>query len=146
MLCPKCNHIDSKVIDSRPEKEGRFIRRRRECESCSFRFSTMEKIVLGNFLVVKSDEKKEDFSLEKLTKSILLACGKRPVSENQIREMVRGLAEKWMARSEVSSKEIGETVMNLLKEIDHIAYIRFASVYRRFKDVEEFKQEISQLL
>lgn len=145
MLCPKCRNDDTKVIDSRPEREGRSIRRRRECEKCGFRFSTTERVFMGNLSVRKSDGMREKFSPEKLEHSISMACGKRPISKDQIREIVRELTENWVSKSEISSKEIGEAVMKALKNLDHVAYIRFASVYRQFKDVEEFKEEISGL-
>lgn len=146
MQCPRCHHSDTKVIDSRPEREGRSIRRRRECEKCEFRFSTLERVVTGNLIVRKRDDETESFSAEKLEKSIRVACGKRPISRDQIREMVSELSENWAGQQEVQSSEIGESVMSSLKKLDHIAYIRFASVYRKFKDVEEFKKEISELL
>lgn len=146
MQCPRCHHSDTKVIDSRPEREGRSIRRRRECEKCEFRFSTLERVVTGNLIVRKRDDETESFSAEKLEKSIRVACGKRPISRDQIREIVSELSENWAGQQEVQSSEIGESVMSSLKKLDHIAYIRFASVYRKFKDVEEFKKEISELL
>ncbi|QQS59027.1 transcriptional repressor NrdR [Candidatus Peregrinibacteria bacterium] len=146
MQCPRCHHSETKVIDSRPEREGRSIRRRRECEKCEFRFSTLERVITGNLIIKKRDGETEAFSAEKLEKSIRVACGKRPISRDQIREMVNELSENWAGQNEVQSSEIGEAVMNVLKKIDHIAYIRFASVYRKFKDVEEFKKEISELL
>lgn len=146
MLCPKCHHQDTRVIDSRPEREGRTIRRRRECDKCGFRFSTVERISMGGLLVRKKDNETEKFSAEKLEQSISVACGKRPISKDQIREVVQELSENWTSKSEVTSSDIGEAVMDALKKIDHVAYIRFASVYRRFKDVDEFKKEIAGLL
>ncbi len=145
MLCPKCHHSDTKVIDSRPEREGRAIRRRRECDKCGFRFSTTERISTGNLLVKKSSGITEKYSSEKLAQSISVACGKRPISKDQIKEVVRELSEDWAGQPEITSKEIGLRVMEALKKLDQIAYIRFASVYRKFKDVDEFKQEISGL-
>ena len=145
MLCPKCHHTDTKVIDSRPEREGRSIRRRRECEQCNFRFSTVERVSTGNLMVIKRDGTEEKFSPEKLEASILVACGKRPISRDRVREIVSDLAETWSGQSEVSSEEIGNAVMRQLKKLDHIAYIRFASVYRQFKDIDEFKKEITGL-
>ncbi len=145
MLCPKCHHPETKVVDSRPEREGRSIRRRRVCENCEFRFSTSERLITGNFMVKKRDGALEPFSAEKLENSIRVACGKRPVSGEQIAEMVRELSENWASQQEVESEAIGKAVMEALKEIDHVAFIRFASVYRQFKDVDEFKREISGL-
>lgn len=145
MQCPKCHHSETKVIDSRPEREGRSIRRRRECEKCGFRFSTVERVSTGNLIVIKRDGTEEKFSPEKLEASILVACGKRPISRDRIREIVSDLTEAWASHSELSSQEIGEAVMEELKKLDQIAYIRFASVYRKFKDIEEFKKEITGL-
>ncbi len=145
MICPKCHHPDTKVIDSRPEREGRSIRRRRECEKCNFRFSTVEKVSTGNLIVIKRDGTEEKFSPEKLEASIMIACGKRPISRDRVREVVSDLSETWASHNEVSSEEIGATVMAALKDLDHIAYIRFASVYRQFKDIDEFKREITGL-
>ncbi len=145
MLCPKCHHTDTKVIDSRPEREGRSIRRRRECEQCGFRFSTVERISTGSLLVIKRDGTEEKFSPEKLEASIMVACGKRPISRDRVREIVSDLAEAWASHSEIGSEEIGSAVMEALKNLDHIAYIRFASVYRQFKDIDEFKKEITGL-
>lgn len=146
MKCPKCRNSDTKVVDSRPEREGRSVRRRRECETCGFRFSTMERVIAGNLMVKKRDGLTENFSPEKLEESIAVACGKRPISRDQIKEIVRELTEEWAGESEISSDMIGEGIMEALKKLDHVAYIRFASVYRKFKDVDEFKQEISGLL
>jgi transcriptional repressor NrdR len=101
---------------------------------------------MGGLLVRKKNKETEKFSPEKLEQSISVACGKRPISQDQIREVVQELSENWASKSEVTSSEIGEAVMDALKEIDHVAYIRFASVYRRFKDVDEFKKEIAGLL
>lgn len=146
MQCPKCHHEDTKVIDSRPEREGRSIRRRRECEKCGFRFSTIERIATGNLLVIKRNGEREKFSPEKLEESILVACGKRPISRDAVREMVNDLMENWASLNEISSTKIGETVMEALKKIDHVAYIRFASVYREFKDIGEFEEEVANLM
>ena len=145
MYCPNCHHSDTRVIDSRPEREGRSIRRRRECEKCQFRFNTAERVTGGNLQVVKNDGRKEQFDFDKLHQSIAIACGKRPISRQQISDIVREVYESMFSKHEVSSKVIGEKVMTLLKELDQIAYIRFASVYRRFKDVEDFKEEVSKL-
>ncbi len=145
MICPKCHHPDTKVVDSRPEREGRSIRRRRECEKCNFRFSTVERVSTGNLMVIKRDGTEEKFSPEKLEASIMIACGKRPISRDRVREVVSDLAEGWASHTEISSEEIGATVMAALKDLDHIAYIRFASVYRQFKDIDEFKKEITGL-
>lgn len=147
MRCPKCKHDDTKVIDSRETLEGVSIRRRRECEKCGMRFTTFEQIETANFLVVKKDDSREPYLREKIEKGIWKACEKRPVSEEKIRTMLDSLETKWMAiGKEVPSKIIGEDVMESLKTLDEVAYIRFASVYRHFKDLESFKKELQKLL
>lgn len=147
MRCPKCKRPDTNVIDSRLAEEGRAIRRRRECDRCGTRFTTFERMEMSNLLVQKKDGSLEPYSREKLERGIWIACGKRPVSEVQVENGVMKLEEKWRANKKtVSSATIGEDVVKMLKKLDHIAYIRFASVYRSFKDVDEFKQELSKLL
>lgn len=147
MRCPKCPNDDTKVIDSRDVTDGRAIRRRRECESCGFRFTTFEQIETTSFLVIKKDNSRESYSREKVKQGIWKACEKRPVTEAQINEMLDTLETHWIALGkEVPSKIIGEGVMEALKMLDEVAYIRFASVYRHFKDLESFKQELSKLL
>ena len=135
------------MIDSRTAEEGRGIRRRRECDKCGSRFTTFERLEVGNLLVQKKDGSLEPYSREKLERGIWIACGKRPVSENQVDRMIVKLEEKWRSnKKSISSQTIGEDVVKMLKKLDHIAYIRFASVYRSFKDVDEFKEELSKLL
>lgn len=147
MKCPKCKSDDTKVVDSRETTEGNAIRRRRECEKCEFRFTTFEQIETANFLVEKKGGVRESYSREKVEKGIWKACEKRPVTEEQISKMIDELETKWMAiGKEVPSKTIGEDVMNALKDLDEVAYIRFASVYRQFKDLESFKRELAKLL
>ena len=147
MKCPKCKSDDTKVVDSRESTEGNAIRRRRECEKCEFRFTTFEQIETTNFLIAKKGGVREPYSREKVEKGIWRACEKRQVTEEQIRTMIDALETRWMAiGKEVPSKTIGEDVMAGLKEIDEVAYIRFASVYRQFKDLESFKQELDKLL
>ncbi|MBU0981685.1 transcriptional regulator NrdR [Patescibacteria group bacterium] len=147
MICPKCKHNDTRVIDSRDANEGRSIRRRRECEKCSQRFTTFEKPETTNFLVVKKDSSREAYDREKVERGIWRACEKRPVTEQKISDMLNKLEEVWSSRGkEVPADIIGRDVMHALKNIDEVSYIRFASVYRQFKDVESFKKELQKLL
>ncbi|MFH1012777.1 MAG: transcriptional regulator NrdR [Candidatus Peregrinibacteria bacterium] len=147
MRCIKCKNTDTKVVDSREAEQGKTIRRRRECEKCGSRFTTFERMEIGSLLVKKKDGSLEPYSREKLEHGIWIACGKRPVTEIQVDKMVAKLEEKWRANKKtISSQTIGEDLMRELKKLDHIAYIRFASVYRSFKDVDEFKEELGKLL
>ncbi|MBI5411910.1 transcriptional repressor NrdR [Candidatus Peregrinibacteria bacterium] len=147
MQCPKCKNLDTKVIDSRLTEQGRVIRRRRECDQCGRRFTTFERAEMASLMVKKKDATFEPYNRSKLESGIWIACGKRPVTQNQIDDMISGLEERWSANKKmISSQTIGEDVMKALKALDHIAYIRFASVYRQFKDVEEFKEELGKLL
>ena len=148
MRCPFCDYEDSKVIDSRPSEEGRAIRRRRECEKCGKRFTTYEKVEASIIMVIKKDGSREAFDRNKLMNSIVKACDKRSVSMSEIERVVdeieRGLNN--MLEKEISSSFIGELVMDKLKELDEVAYVRFASVYRQFTDVNTFIQEIEELV
>lgn len=148
MKCPFCETPDTKVIDSRPTDEGQAIRRRRECVKCGKRFTTYEKVEEMLFMVVKSDGRRESFDRNKILNSIIRACDKRSVSLEQMEAVVndieRGLNN--MMEKEISSKFIGEVVMDHLKELDEVAYVRFASVYRQFKDVNTFIAEVEKLL
>ena len=148
MRCPSCGHIEDRVIDSRSTKEGRAIRRRRECIGCGNRFTTYEYVENASVAVVKSDAKREPFSREKVISGISRACEKRPISLNQIEEIVDRIETEIqrMAPGEVQSKAIGELVMEELQQLDQVAYVRFASVYRHFKDVNEFLDEIHGLV
>lgn len=147
MRCPKCKYDDTKVVDSRETTDGSEIRRRRECEKCDFRFTTFEQIETANFLVIKKDGSREPYSRDKVQKGIWKACEKRQVTQEQVSGIIDRLEAKWMAMGkEVSSQEIGEGVMEELKNLDEVAYIRFASVYRHFKDLESFKKELAKLL
>lgn len=136
---------DSKVIDSRITDNGKAIRRRRECLETGERFTTFERIQAANLLIEKKDGTTEPYDREKLEKGIMIACGKRPVSLEKIHERLNELEEAWGQKKSVKTHEIGEAVVKMLKEIDDIAYIRFASVYKRFKDVETFKKEFEQI-
>ncbi|PIR49792.1 transcriptional regulator NrdR [Candidatus Peregrinibacteria bacterium CG10_big_fil_rev_8_21_14_0_10_54_7] len=146
MHCPHCKCQDTSVIDSRLAEEGRAVRRRRECPKCFHRFTTFERQELSSLIIVKRDGTREPYSRTKLERGIWLACTKRPVSQNQIDDLLNKLEEKWCAnKKEVASSTIGTDVMRALRKLDKVAYIRFASVHREFKDVEEFKEEMNKL-
>ncbi|MEA3304416.1 MAG: transcriptional regulator NrdR [Patescibacteria group bacterium] len=146
MFCPRCKNAETRVVDSRVTDAGNSVRRRRECEKCSHRFTTFERPEVASFLVVKRDNTRESYDRDKLEKGIWISCGKRPVSPIQISEMLNNLEEKWSAnKREISSSRIGGDVMNELKKIDDIAYVRFASVYKSFKDIDEFRSEMEKL-
>ncbi len=134
------------MIDSRLTEDGRAIRRRRECGKCEHRFTTFERQELASLIVVKRDSTREPYSRTKLERGIWLACTKRPVSQKNIDEMLSNLEEKWAKnKEEVESATIGKDVMAALAKLDKVAYIRFASIHREFKDVEEFKEEVGRL-
>jgi len=146
VFCPRCKSPDTGVIDSRLTEEGRAVRRRRECTKCDHRFTTFERQELSNLIVVKRDGTREPYSRTKLERGIWIACTKRPVTQDQIDKLLTKLEEKWGAnKQEVASGTIGMDVMKELKKLDQVAYIRFASVHREFKDVDEFKQELGKL-
>ncbi len=146
MRCPRCKNEDTAVIDSRLTEEGKAVRRRRECAKCEHRFTTFERQELSTLIVVKRDSTREPYSRSKLERGIWLACTKRPVTQKMIDRMLSDLEEKWgKNKEEVESATIGKDVMQALAKIDKVAYIRFASVHREFKDVEEFKQELGRL-
>lgn len=148
MKCPYCESMETRVIDSRPTEEGHAIRRRRECDNCSKRFTTYEKVEEVFFMVVKKDGSREAFDRNKVLNGIVKACEKRPVSMSDIEKIVseieRGLNN--MMEKEIQSKVIGEVIMEHLKDLDEVAYVRFASVYRQFTDVNTFVAEIEKLL
>lgn len=147
MICPQCKHHDTRVLDSRETDERRAIRRRRECEKCKNRFTTFERLEVTNFIVVKKDNSREPYNREKLESGIWRACEKRPVTQEQVKKMLDELEQDWaQLGKEIPSKVIGEGVMEKLKHIDDVAYIRFASVYRRFKDLETFEREVKKIL
>ena len=147
MKCPFCGHLGDKVVDSRESKEGEAIRRRRECLDCGRRFTSYERIDEIAYMVIKKDGTRERFERQKLIAGLLKACEKRPVTQEQISNMIDRLEEVWSSSGkEVSGEIIGRDVMHALKMIDEVSYIRFASVYRQFKDVESFKQELQKLL
>ncbi|NLP31210.1 MAG: transcriptional repressor NrdR [Clostridiales bacterium] len=148
MKCPFCEANDTRVIDSRPTEEGQAIRRRRECDNCTKRFTTYEKVEQVYFMVVKKDGSREAFDRNKVLNGIIKACEKRPVPLAEIERIVNEI-ERYlnnMMEKEVESKVIGELIMDHLKELDEVAYVRFASVYRQFTDVNTFATEIEKLI
>lgn len=148
MKCPYCGKTSSKVLDSRPAEEGQVIRRRRECEHCNQRFTTYERVEEIPLLVVKKDGRREVFDRRKILSGVLKACQKRPIPMERLESLVEGVETKLRNNfeKEVSSSEIGELVMESLRELDEVAYVRFASVYRQFKDINKFMQELQRLL
>lgn len=148
MKCPFCSAEESKVIDSRPNLENNSIRRRRECIECASRFTTYEKIEDVSLIVVKKDANREEFNRNKIIRGIVRACEKRPVSAQQIDDIATRIEQKLanQMKKEVSSVEIGELVMEELKNLDEIAYVRFASVYKSFRDIDTFVTELRKML
>jgi transcriptional repressor NrdR len=148
MKCPACGGPENKVVDSRTAKEGDAIRRRRECESCGARFTTYEQIERTQVLVIKKDGRREPFRREKLDAGVSTACGKRPVPREAIESLLDRVEAsiQAMGQSEVESRQVGEIVMEELAQLDQVSYVRFASVYREFRDVNDFMQEIRKTL
>ena len=147
MKCPFCNQMESKVVDSRPANEGASIRRRRECLECHKRFTTYEIIETIPIMVVKRDKSRQPFDSEKLLGRLMRACGKRPVSIETLEKLVLDIQNTYanQMRKEINSTELGELVMERLKEVDQVAYVRFASVYKEFKDIDTFMDELKSL-
>lgn len=148
MKCPFCSSDNSSVVDSRDSKDGEIIRRRRQCDACGKRFTTYERVEELLPLVIKKDGRREPFDRKKIVGGIQKACEKRPVSMERIEETVDRIEKEIveMGEKEVASKEIGERIMRALHDLDHVAYVRFASVYRDFKDVNQFLNELQGLL
>ncbi len=148
MRCPSCFHNGTRVLDSRPVDEGRSIRRRRECESCLNRFTTFERVEEPPLIVVKKEGTREEFNKEKILRGLIKACEKRPVSLKQLEEVTQNVERELrnLGISEVKSDMIGEIVMEALRDIDDVAYVRFASVYRQFKDLNVFIEELKDIL
>jgi len=148
MKCPFCEFEESKVIDSRPTDEGEAIRRRRECLNCAKRFTTYEKIETIPLMVIKKDGSRQMFDRQKLLNGIMRACEKRPVATSDMEHIVNEIesATQNLLEREISSQKIGEMVMERLPAIDEVAYVRFASVYRQFKDINTFVEEVNKLL
>lgn len=147
MRCPKCTSIEDKVIDSRISKEGNAIRRRRECLECGHRFTTTEMLVREGLVVIKRDGRREEFDREKLVRAARAACHKRPIDAEQIAMLVEDVMDVLEAQydGEIPSRALGDAVMQHLRKIDQVAYVRFASVYKEFRDVSEFMHEINTL-
>ncbi len=148
MRCPFCGHLEDKVVDSRESREGDSIRRRRECLSCTRRFTSYERVEEVPLVILKKDGRREPFDRQKLMKGLLLACQKRPVSLARIEELVGDLQQRLMERPdrEIRSRELGELIMDELKGLDQVAYVRFASVYRDFKDLPDFVRAFEGLV
>ncbi|MFA6117665.1 MAG: transcriptional regulator NrdR [Sphingomonas sp.] len=142
MRCPFCGHEDSQVKDSRPTEDGAAIRRRRQCEGCAARFTTFERIQLRELTVIKSEDKREPFDREKLLRSVSIAARKRPIDAVRIEKLVSGIQRQLetQGENEVPSQRIGEMVMDGLKGLDSVAYIRFASVYKDFREAKDFEE------
>lgn len=147
MKCPFCYNEDTKVIDTRSIEDNTIIKRRRLCEKCNERFNTYEKLEIIPISVVKRDLTREAFDIDKLSKGILLACNKRPISMNDIEQLVKEIENKiyTSGKKEINSQDIGEMVMEKLKILDPIAYVRFASVYKEFKDIDSFMEEVGKV-
>ncbi|WP_117170538.1 transcriptional regulator NrdR [Paraliobacillus sediminis] len=148
MRCPNCQYKNTRVLDSRPIEEGRAIRRRRECEECDFRYTTFERIEEVPLIVVKKEGIREEFSREKLLRGLIKACEKRPVALQQLEQLTMEVEDELRSRgtAEVQSQEVGELIMDRLSSIDEVAYVRFASVYRQFKDISVFLDELKDLI
>ena len=148
MKCPYCNHPDTRVIDSRPAEDASAIRRRRSCDECGKRFTTYEKVETIPLIIIKKDNNREQYNRSKIERGIIRACYKRPVSAEAIQKAVERIEIKIfnLEAKEVSSTDVGEIVMDELKELDEVAYVRFASVYREFKDVNTFMDEIKKMM
>ncbi|HET6871798.1 MAG TPA: transcriptional regulator NrdR [Sporolactobacillaceae bacterium] len=148
MHCPNCHHVGTRVLDSRPVNEGKSIRRRRECEVCHYRFTTFETVEEMPLVVVKKGENRESFNRDKILRGLIKACEKRPVPLEKLENAVNRIEKELRSRgfSEVKSDDVGELVMDELAAIDEVAYVRFASVYRQFKDINVFIEELQDLL
>ena len=148
MKCPFCGHDNTRVIDSRPAEDNNSIRRRRVCDECDKRFTTYEKIETIPLIIIKKDNNRETYDRSKIEAGVLRACHKRPVSAGQIDKLVEEVETEIfnMEEREISTQDIGEMVMNKLKDMDAVAYVRFASVYREFKDINTFMDELKKIL
>lgn len=148
MRCPACHHNGTRVLDSRPSHEGRSIRRRRECEECNQRFTTFEMVEEVPLIVVKKDGTRQEFNRDKIIRGLIRACEKRPVPLETLEKIVIDVERELRGRgkNEVNSHDVGELVMERLADIDDVAYVRFASVYRQFKDINVFIKELTELM
>lgn len=147
MRCPSCGHLESKVVDSRPSDDFTTIRRRRECLNCKYRFTTYERLGDSPLLVTKSDGSSETYDRAKLLRGVTVACAKRPITPDQITDLIDSIENELrsMPRNEISSKNLGEKVLERLEGIDDVAYVRFASVYKDFQNIEEFAAALEEL-
>jgi len=145
MKCPSCQHSETKVVDSRLTEKGIAIRRRRECEKCGFRFTTFERREYLSLIVTKKDGTSEPYNRDKAESGILKALKKRPFTSEAVQNLVNELEEKWSNKKEITSEEIGEDILKKLRDLDEVAYIRFASVYRSFQDIKSFERELKKL-
>ena len=148
MKCPFCGHENTRVIDSRPAEDNNSIRRRRVCDECDKRFTTYEKVETIPLIVIKKDNNRETYDRSKIEAGVLRACHKRPISANQIKQLVDDVETEIFSREEkeIPSRVVGELVMNKLKDLEAVAYVRFASVYREFKDINTFMDELKKVL
>jgi len=148
MVCPYCGNENHKVVDSRSSEEGKAVRRRRECAKCKRRFTTYEYVEESRLMVIKKDGRREPFTRAKILSGITTACEKRPVTTDKIEKLVNEVERQTQRKfeKEVQAKDIGEAIMSKLHKLDEVAYVRFASVYRQFKDVSQFMKEIKHLL
>ncbi|NRG43659.1 transcriptional regulator NrdR [Bacillus sp. CRN 9] len=148
MKCPSCQNNNTRVLDSRPVDESKSIRRRRECEKCAYRFTTFEKVEEIPLIVVKKEGTREEFSREKILRGLIKACEKRPVALKELEEITSEVEKELRSNgvSEIKSDEVGEMVMDRLVKVDDVAYVRFASVYRQFKDINVFIEELKELI
>ncbi len=148
MKCPFCGHENTRVIDSRPADDNNSIRRRRVCDECDKRFTTYEKVETIPLIVIKKDDNRETYDRSKIEAGVLRACHKRPISANQIKQLVDDVETEIFSNEEkeIPSRVIGELVMNKLKDLEAVAYVRFASVYREFKDINTFMDELKKVL
>ena len=147
MRCPSCGHLESKVVDSRPSEDGTSIRRRRQCLACGYRFTTYERAGDNPLVVIKSDGSSEAYDRQKLFRGLIIACAKRPVSSDQISKLIDGIEFDLRNnfRNEISSKDLGDMTLERLADLDEVAYIRFASVYKDFQNAEEFSQALKRI-
>lgn len=148
MKCPYCSNPDTRVIDSRPAEDGNSIRRRRSCDACGKRFTTYEKVETIPLIIIKKDNNREQYDRGKIERGILRACYKRPVSAAEIQKVIDQVETKVFSleAKEIESSVVGDIVMDVLKDLDEVAYVRFASVYREFKDVNTFMDELKKIL
>lgn len=147
MRCPSCGYMESKVVDSRPADDGASIRRRRECLECGNRFTTYERLGDNPFVITKSDNSSEAYDRDKLFRGILIACAKRPITSEQISDIVDKIERELRSnvKNEISSKELGDLTLSYLADLDEVAYIRFASVYKDFQNIEEFSSALTSI-